>query len=73
MPCPFGVDIPQNFRMMNNFARYSNEGLLRFDWKDMEEAERADQCRRCGKCETVCSQQIPIREKLHEIAGRMKE
>ena len=39
----------------------------------MEEAERADQCRRCGKCETVCPQQIPIREKLHEIAERMKE
>ena len=73
MPCPFGVDIPQNFRMMNNFAKYSNEGRLRFEWKDMEEAERADQCRRCGKCETVCPQQIPIREKLHEIAGRMKE
>ena len=73
MPCPFGVDIPQNFKMMNNFAKYSNEGRLRFEWKDMEEAERADQCRRCGKCETVCPQQIPIREKLHEIAGRMKE
>lgn len=71
MPCPFGVNIPGNFRMMNNFARYSNEARLRFEWKDMEESERADQCRRCGKCETACPQKLPIREKLHEIAARM--
>ena len=73
MPCPFGVDIPENFRMMNTYAKYSNEGQLRFDWKDMEDAERADQCRACGKCETACPQQIPIRAKLREIAARMKE
>ena len=71
MPCPFGVDIPGNFRMMNNYAKYSNEALLRFEWKDMEDGERADRCRRCGACETACPQQIPIREKLHEIAARM--
>lgn len=71
MPCPFGVNIPQNFRMMNNFAKYSNESRLCSEWKDMEEAERAGQCRRCGKCETACPQQLPIREKLHEIAARM--
>ena len=72
MPCPFGVNIPENFRMMNNFAKYSNEGRLRFEWKDMEDGERADQCKGCGKCETACPQQIPIREKLHEIAARME-
>ena len=73
MPCPFGVDIPGNFRMMNNYAKYSNENQLRFEWKDMEDAERADRCRACGKCETACPQQIPIRAKLREIAARMKD
>lgn len=72
MPCPFGVDIPRNFAMMNNFAKYSNPGDLAFRWKDMKEEERASQCRSCGKCEKACPQALPIREKLHEIAARMK-
>ena len=71
MPCPFGVDIPGNFRMMNNFAKYSNERDLAFRWNDMDEGERADKCKSCGKCEKACPQALPIREKLHEIAARM--
>ena len=71
MPCPFGVDIPRNFAMMNNFAKYSNERDLAFRWKDMDEAARADRCKSCGKCEKACPQALPIREKLHEIAARM--
>ena len=71
MPCPFGVDIPQNFRLMNNFAKYSNERALAFGWNDMEEAERASNCRGCGKCEAACPQSIAIREKLKQIAARM--
>ena len=72
MPCSFGVDIPENFAMMNEFAKYSNQGRLNFRWKDMEEEKHADKCRACGKCEAACPQGIPIREKLHEIAAKMK-
>ena len=71
MPCPFGVNIPQNFRIMNNYAKYSNEGALAFGWKDMEEGARADQCQGCGKCESACPQGIAIREKLQVIAAKM--
>ena len=72
MPCPFGVDIPRNFRMMNQFAMYSNERNLLSSWKGMGESERASACQRCGKCEKACPQHLPIREKLAEIAERMK-
>ena len=72
MPCPFGVDITRNFRMMNQFAMYSNERNLQGSWKGMEEKERASACQRCGKCEKACPQHLPIREKLAEIAERMK-
>ena len=71
MPCPFGVDIPRNFRMMNEHAMYTNDRQRMGTWKDMEEAERADNCRRCGKCEQACPQALPIREKLAEIAAVM--
>ena len=73
MPCPFGVDIPENFAMMNNFIKYSNEARLNFQWKDMEESERAYHCRSCSKCETACPQALPIREKLHAIAAHMAQ
>lgn len=71
MPCPFGVNIPENFSMMNEYAQYNNEGRLSWRWKDMDAAARADQCRSCGKCETACPQGLPIREKLKAIAAKM--
>jgi len=71
MPCPFGVDIPRSFSMMNDYAKYNNERSLVSRWKEMDEGARADQCKSCGKCETACPQALPIREKLHEIAARM--
>ena len=71
MPCPFGVDIPRNFRMMNEHAMYTNDRQRMATWKDMEADERADNCRRCGKCEQACPQALPIREKLAEIAAVM--
>jgi len=72
MPCPFGVNIPQNFAMMNEFAKYSNVGHRNYQWNDMDEGERADKCKACGKCEAACPQGIAIREKLQEIAAVMK-
>ncbi|MBP3656183.1 MAG: aldo/keto reductase [Clostridia bacterium] len=70
MPCPFGVDIPRNFRAMNDYAMYNNEGSLKWAWNNMNEAA-ASACRQCGKCEQVCPQQIPIREKLAQITAKM--
>ena len=71
MPCPFGVDIPRNFSMMNDYMKYSNKGSRDWQWNDMGEAAHADKCKSCGKCEIACPQALPIREKLHEIAAQM--
>ena len=73
MPCPFGVDIPRNFRIMNDFAMYNHERRLRQEWNEMDALARADQCRQCGQCERACPQGLPIREKLAQIARRMQE
>ncbi|MBP3426638.1 MAG: aldo/keto reductase [Clostridia bacterium] len=70
MPCPFGVDIPRNFSAMNNYAMYNNKGSLDWAWKNMGEAA-ANACRQCGKCESACPQQLPIRAKLAEITAKM--
>ena len=72
MPCPFGVDIPRNFRIMNAYAMYNNERQLNMSWNNLPEGERAGACQQCGACEAACPQQIEIRKKLLEIAERMK-
>ena len=72
MPCPFGVDIPRNFRMMNQYAMYNNEFSLESSWKNMDEGARATACKKCGKCERACPQHLPIRQKLMQIAEKMK-
>ena len=72
MPCPFGVDIPRNFRIMNDYTMYSNELSLESSWKNMDEGARATACKKCGKCERACPQHLPIRQKLMQIAEKMK-
>ncbi|MBQ7785459.1 MAG: aldo/keto reductase [Clostridia bacterium] len=73
MPCPFGVDIPDNFEMMNDYARYNHEARLNMAWNNMKQEERAANCRSCGQCEKACPQQLPIREKLHAIAATLEK
>ena len=72
MPCPFGVDIPRNFKLMNDYEMYSNERALKSGWNFIDEGARATACKKCGKCERACPQRLPIRQKLAEIAERMK-
>ena len=70
MPCPFGVDIPKNFHIWNELSMYGNkEKAKQAFFHDLNSAARADQCQKCGKCETVCPQGISIRENLAEAAN----
>lgn len=71
MPCPFGVDIPKNFRLWNDYAMYGNEEAARKRYQDMDEKQRADQCKQCGACEKMCPQAIKIREDLKRVAAEM--
>lgn len=72
MPCPFGVNIPRNFAIWNQFGMYSNEGEAKWNYyQNMKPEERADQCKECGACESACPQHLPIREKLKEVVRDM--
>ncbi len=69
MPCPRGVDIPGTFRCYNTmFIEGKRQG--RFEYAQTvgltKEPAFASLCIGCGKCETHCPQEIPIREKLKE-------
>jgi len=72
MPCPHGVDIPQNFLLLNRAKLLGlvESGRARFEdlrrHKDGDKSALA--CRRCGKCLPKCPNKVPIIEQLAETA-----
>jgi hypothetical protein len=74
MPCPAGVNIPQNFRIWNQYHMYMNTGGLNWMWNNEIEAdEKAEKCVQCGKCEKLCPQKLNIRDDLKTLSGEIKE
>lgn len=61
MPCPHGVDIPNNFISWNDYALYGQykETVVPYFSADWDSA-RADKCVGCGQCEAVCPQHLTI-------------
>lgn len=72
MPCPFGINIPKNFRIWNDYAMYGNtEVTKKRYYKELKDNERAEFCKKCGKCEKMCPQAIKIREDLKRVVEDM--
>lgn len=72
MPCPFGVDIPGNFKYWNNRFIYDDPATFQTKWHNMVDEKKASQCKQCGKCETMCPQHIHIRDDLKRVVEDMK-
>jgi predicted aldo/keto reductase-like oxidoreductase len=75
MPCPHGVNIPQNLRIYNQGIMYENEASSRRDYSFVPEAARASACIQCRECEEKCPQKILISEwmpKVHASLGEGK-
>lgn len=75
MPCPNGVDIPNNFRIYNQVVMYDKPALGRDWWyqRQIAEANRADACLDCDQCEPNCPQHIPISDWLPRIHAVLAE
>ena len=74
MPCPAGVDIPQNFRIWNGYGMYENAGEVKWAWNQgMGDAAKAKNCVECGQCEDACPQKISIREDLKKLQVEIDE
>lgn len=72
MPCPAGVNIPRNFSSYNEYSIFvtpATEKELKGRYSGIPEAERADKCLECGKCESHCPQAIKIREELKNVTA----
>ncbi|MDI3549752.1 MAG: uncharacterized protein PWQ15_854 [Methanobacterium sp.] len=72
MPCPSGINIPQCFSYLNQAEMLEDYSEVKNQYHFMlKETEMAGNCLECGLCEELCSQHIPIREKLKEVATKM--
>ena len=68
MPCPMGVDIPDNFSIWNKLSMFGQKDAIKKQWAaSFPDAEKASHCARCGKCEGVCPQKLPIRASLAQL------
>ncbi|NYT00296.1 MAG: aldo/keto reductase [Methanocellales archaeon] len=88
MPCPSGVNIPQNFAILNNISLedssirrwllvrgYGKMARSKKQLKRDDSNGSAVMCVQCGKCLEKCPQQINIPEelkKVHAILGKHK-
>lgn len=67
-PCTVGIDIPSNFLMANYLKRYEGlAGWARGRYAAL--AHKADECVKCGVCETRCPYELPIRKMLEEVTA----
>jgi len=76
MPCPNGVEIPQNFDLYSDgFVHQDLETQRTIYARFLEETERAGACTACKACEEKCPQQLPISDwmkKVHAVLGEGK-
>lgn len=71
MPCPAGVDIPGSFKAWNEQARvqYSKDASnIR-----LPKEHGPEKCVACGRCESLCPQNIRIIDMLKKCLKAMKE
>jgi hypothetical protein len=71
LPCPVGVNIPQNFSFFNDHYLFDTpeaQAHKKMIYQAMlTKDEKASRCVECGKCEAHCPQQIPIRQELQDV------
>lgn len=71
MPCPFGINIPQNFKIWNKAHVYEDIETAKKEYEKLKDG-RAEKCKHCGACEPQCPQKITIISDLEKLASELK-
>lgn len=71
LPCPSGIDIPKMMDAYNHRALEGKDESIRsrLRWHWNLPPEMAAKCTQCGACESACTQQLPIIERMSHIAS----
>jgi len=74
MPCPAGVNIPENFWAYNHASIFSDHDKADY-WVNswLTEKQRPSNCIQCGACERKCPQNIEIMKHLAIIKDRYEK
>ena len=68
MPCPVGVDIPQNLNMYNDSFLFKSTESNAFLYNQfLTPEQRASSCTDCKTCVEKCPQKINIPRELGEV------
>jgi predicted aldo/keto reductase-like oxidoreductase len=74
--CPQGVDIPTALAYLNQYSIMRGDSekqtKIKQEYNHTVNAEKhANRCLKCGRCEAICPQHLPIRKLLSEAAGSL--
>ncbi len=70
-PCPKGVQIAQNILLANYKRKYGLADWAQVRYDALE--GKAEDCIKCGVCETRCPYDLPIRTMLERVVSEMKQ
>ena len=70
--CPRAIPIPEVFSVFNRSRRYAGLDAAGEYAGKVQGMGHAGDCVRCGKCEKVCPQHLPIRELLARCAEELE-
>ena len=74
MPCPFEVNIPKNFSIINNHAMYLDDREAKGGYKSLIRKEAdASKCTDCGVCIEKCPQNLDIPNLMKDVEAHIKE
>lgn len=65
-PCSVGIDIPTMFIFHLQYTRYNMKTAIPQRYAAL--AAKASDCTGCGECEKRCPYDLPIRERLQQVA-----
>ena len=66
--CPKQIEIPTLFACMNDKTAFNDWNSSYYYSIHTKDRPKASDCIKCGKCEQICPQHLPIRDLLSEVA-----
>jgi predicted aldo/keto reductase-like oxidoreductase len=71
LPCPAGVDIPENFRIYNEFKLYGLTATAKKAYASLNRTGAA--CTECGACLSRCPQKLAIPRLLRRVLAELDD